>query len=406
MRMVSRFLLVLLLQATVFPLQRRVETTRPEASPPSTTVWHVAPSFKFDVLCFLNTLTGDPFYLSYYPDDYKRFEPLLTPSARLALASLKRKVKDDNKTIISSFLSLLFSATDDQTLDDMLRTLADSRKMQTELKPTPYYTESGWRLYQSVRPELKIIFNFLKEIRFEADWQQNVLPKVKHKIEQVRNELTRYDVVAAVEKYRGVALPSKQITVYMLYYSHPHGIKITGTRYLSNVRWSYRIVLQNAVHEMFHPPYDGARDPKLKETLSRLQKDAFLMDKILNHNSDFGYNSFEGFIEEDCVRALEQMASESLGIATDARRRWQEEDDGMHVFAVALYSIMKTENYNQRKEMFRDFLIRNIESGKLSAGRIKPLYDNFYSLQERPPSNAFTSCHSFHIDSLPQRITF
>jgi hypothetical protein len=78
------------------------------------------------------------------------------------------------------------------------------------------------------------------------------------------------------------------------------------------------------------------------------------------------------------------MAGESLQIAGDAHLRWQAEDDGIHVLAIALYSIMKEEKYNQRKEKFRDFLIRNIRSGKLS-GRIKPLYEAFYAQSAEGP---------------------
>ncbi len=102
------------------------------------------------------------------------------------------------------------------------------------------------------------------------------------------------------------------------------------------------------------------------------------MDKILNHNPSFGYNSFDGFIEEDCVRALEQVVTEKLNIAREAHTRWEDEDDGIHVFAVALYSLMKQDHFNQRPETFRDFLMRMFKSGKLSPGKIKPLYDAFY----------------------------
>lgn len=380
--MASGFLVVLLLYGNVFPLQRPVEITRHEANQSQATQWRISPSFKFDALCFLNTLTGDPFYVRYYEDEYKRVEPLLTPEARRALTSLKRKVKDENKTIISAFLSVLFSATGDQTLDDMLSTIENSRRMQDELKRTTYYSESGWNIYKSIRQDLKIIFTFLKEIHFDVYWEKNILPRVLRRIEDVKNELSQYDVIAEVERYRGFALPFHEITVYMLFYSHPHGIKITGIRYLANLRWPTRVVLQNAVHELFHPPYDLNGDRELKDQLFQLKKDAFLMDKILNHNPDYGYNSFESFIEEDCVRALEQLACESLKIASDAHRRWREEDDGIHVFAVALYSIMKEEKYNQRGEKFRDFLIRNIKSGVLAAGRIKPLYEAFYAQSE------------------------
>jgi len=36
------------------------------------------------------------------------------------------------------------------------------------------------------------------------------------------------------------------------------------------------------------------------------------VDKVKNHNPAFGYNSFQGFIEEDCVQGLEQSIKENL----------------------------------------------------------------------------------------------
>jgi hypothetical protein len=128
-----------------------------------------------------------------------------------------------------------------------------------------------------------------------------------------------------------------------------------------------------------HPPYNLSSDPELKGTLDLLRGDAFLMDKVNNHNPAFGYNSFEGFIEEDCVQALEQVINEKFKVEVEAHKRWKENDGGMHVFAVALYSVMKEENFNGEQETFRNFLLRMIRSGKLSAGRIKSIYDAFYS---------------------------
>jgi len=343
------------------------------------TDWHVSPSFKFDTLCLLNALTGDPFYLQYYKEEYAKFSPRLTPTARAALTNLRRKLKDDNKNIISAFLSLHFSAADDETLDDMLRTLKNNKLMKRSLKKTTYYDENGRRLFESVRGDLKEIFLFLKAIGFEAYWRQNVLPKVRQRIIEISKDLSKYDVVAEVEAHLGYALPSNRITVYMLYYARPHGIKITGTRFLCDASYPLKVVAQNAVHEMMHPPYDLSRDRELRDALDSLRADVFMMDKVTNHNPSFGYNSFEGYIEENCVRALDQLIGERLGIASDARRRWKDEDDAMHVFAVALYSLMKQEDYNRRKEAFRVFLNRAIRSGKLGAGNIKPIYDAFYS---------------------------
>lgn len=341
--------------------------------------WQVHPSFKYDVLCFLNSLTGDPFYLKYYQDEYAKFEPKLTPAARKAIAGL-RKWKEQNKKIISAFLTLYFSATDDETLDDMLATLDNSKTMQRNLKATPYYNFFSWLFhYNPIRDELKIIFLFLKDIGFESYWKENIRPQVLKKIAKIGPELHNYNVITEVEQFLGHPLASNQITVYLLYYTQPHGMKITGTRFITDVSYPVSIVVSNAVHEMMHPPYDFDGDKELRTALNRLKKDAFLMDKVSNHNPSFGYNSFEGYIEENVVRALDQIINERLGIAKDARKRWKEDDEGMHVFAAALYHTMKEEKYNQKNLRLRDFLINMINTGKLGPGQIEKVYNNFYS---------------------------
>lgn len=342
------------------------------------TVWQVQPSFKYDVLSLLNTLTGDPYYLQYYHDEYAHFEGLLTRAAREALADLQRKIKDEGGSIISAFLTLYFSATEDETLDEMLATLENSRTMRDNLQATPYYNDSGWELYLSVRPELKTIFEFLKAIDLPEYWRERVHPRVTERIREIEPQLPKYDVVREVERLLGRRLPSDTITVYMLSYSQPHGIRITGTRFLTDLAWPFSIVLRNAVHEMMHPPYDYREDPQLRTALTQLRADEFLMDKVEHHNPAYGYNSFEGFVEEDVVQALDQIIGERLGIARDAQQRWRESDDGMHVLAVALYSLMKEERFAETDERLRDFLIRIIETGKLAPGRIELIYDDFY----------------------------
>jgi hypothetical protein len=261
----------------------------------------------------------------------------------------------------------------------MIKTVENSQAMQNRLKQTPYFSEESWQVYESVREDLKTIFLFLKEIEFHSYWSQDVLPKVEEKIASIERELPKYNVIGEQESLLGFALPSNKITVYLLYYSQPHGIKITGTRFLTDVAWPFEIVLRNAAHEMLHPPFDLRNDDELNRTLAALKDDEFLMDKVLNHNPAFGYNTFEGYIEEDCVQALEQIINERLKIERGAHQRWKESDDGMHVFAVALYKLMKEEKYNEKGELFRDFLIRMIEGGRLSGGKTKEIYDDFYS---------------------------
>lgn len=339
------------------------------------TRWHVAPSFLLDTLCLLNVLTGDPYYRDFYPDEYARFEPKLTPEVRTALAHLKFKIKDEGRMIPSAFLTLWISATDDHTLDDLLRTLDDPGGMQKAMRKTPYYSESGRRMFDSVREDLRAIVLFLKDIRFEEDWKQRILPGIQRRIAEIDADLPRYNVIAEVEARLGFRLPSDALTVYLLHYSKPHGIRITGMRFLTNADYPFSIVLRNAVHETMHPPYRLGKDPELRKALESLRGDAFLMEKVKHHNPAFGYNSFEGYIEEDCVQALEQNIDTKLGVAVDPRKRWKESDDGMHVFAAALYNAMNAESFDGTKESFRSFLIRSIRSGPLRPGRIQAAYE-------------------------------
>jgi hypothetical protein len=349
----------------------------------TTTDWDIRPSLAFDTLCVLNVLSGDPYYLHYYQSDYDRLTPKLLPQERAAFANLKRRIKDENGGIISAKLALYFSVTTAESLDDLIRVVADSSGMQQDLKATPYYDEAGWKVYEQSRPDLAAALKALKRIRFDEDWRNNASPRIEESRASIARDLPKYNVIPAVESVLGVPRPTNRITVYLLYYSQPHGIKITGTRFLTHYSYPFRIVLRNAIHEMMHPPYDLAHDAELKSALQSLRADPFLMDKVQHHNPSFGYNTLEGLEEEDCVQALEQILAEPLGMSGDPKRYWKEQDDGIHVLAVALYSLMKQQGFPNGRETFPAFLLRHILSGALSNGQIEQLNQKFF-LSEGP----------------------
>ena len=47
------------------------------------------PSLKYDALCLLNSMSGDPYYLRYYEAEYDHFHPLFTPEEQAAFQTLK-----------------------------------------------------------------------------------------------------------------------------------------------------------------------------------------------------------------------------------------------------------------------------------------------------------------------------
>jgi hypothetical protein len=345
----------------------------------TTTDWDVRPSFKYDAICVLNVLSGDPYYLQYYQADYDRLSKQLRPDELAAFGNLKRRIKDENGGIISAGLALYFSAVDAESLDDLIRVVDDSRAMQRNLQATPYYDEDAWKVYDASRPDLKAAFLALKRIHFESDWQMESRPKIERAIRAISADLPKYNVIPAVESVIGTARPSNRITVYLLYYSEPHGIKITGTQFLTHYSYPFRIVLRNAIHEMMHPPYDLAHDVELRRDIDSLRSDTFVMDKVEHHDKSFGYNTLDGLVEEDSVQALEELLAEGFGMGHDSRAYWREQDGGIHVFAVAIYSLMKDRNFESAHESFSVFLKRMFREGRLSNGAIQQLSSAFFS---------------------------
>ena len=242
----------------------------------STTDWDVRPSLKFDAICVLNVLSNDPYYLDYYKADYERLSRQFSPEELAAFANLKRRIKDQAGDIISAKLSLYFSATDAETLDDLIRVVDDSSVMKRNLQATPYFSDEGWKVYEDSRADLKAAFRALQRIHFEDDWKKESLPSIEKARKAIAQDLPKYNVVPAIESALGSPKPSNRITVYLLYYSQPHGIKITGTQFLTHYSYPFRIVLRNAIHEMMHPPYDPAHDSELRSDLDSLRGRPFL----------------------------------------------------------------------------------------------------------------------------------
>jgi hypothetical protein len=347
------------------------------------TNWVVTPSLKYDMLCFMNILTGDTFYTRYYTEEYDMFKDKLTPEAKDALMNIKRVIKDENGGIVSAWLCLYYSASDAETPGEMLEVLDDLDKLKESFSKTVYHDEESWQRFASLRGYLRTAIQFLVDIKFPQYWEEKYKPMLLEKADSTRDKLDDFNVVKDVERHLGFPLEDNSITLYVLYYSKPHGVKITGTRFLSFGDYPFKIALRTAVHEMMHPPFDK-NDKEFMDKLEIFKQDEFVMDKVLNHDPAFGYNSFMGVIEEDCVQALDQAINTRYNAHVEPRFRWKDSDGGMHAFAAALYSLMEKEGFDGTKEKFRGFLIRMIDEGKLIPGKVKEVYDRFYEGYEHP----------------------
>jgi hypothetical protein len=340
------------------------------------TRWRIEPSFAFDLLGFFNALSGDPFYLAYHRVEYDTFAPRLGAAAHAALAGVKRTIKDEGGEIVSAVLCYLFSGTADRTLDDVLGTVAGTRPPPAARGDDPTFRRF-LPPYEAARPDLEVALLALRAAGFEDYWRREIAPRIEDRCRGLDVELAPYDVVAEVERVLGAPHPAAEYTVYVLCYTRPHGVALMDRAFLTDHTWSREVVVRAAAHELMHPPYDLDGEEGLRDAIGSLAADPLLRVRFDGHDPDYGYNTFDGYIEEGCVRALDQLVAERLGVARDPRERWLQEDGGMHVFAACLYDAMREEGDNARGERFGDFLARQIATG-LAPGTIEPRYRRFY----------------------------
>jgi hypothetical protein len=324
----------------------------------------------FDALCALNVLSGDPYYVEFYPEEAREFAAPRYERARRAAASLKAVIKDEQKGIVSAFLTLILSGGPDSTLAAVIASAKRPENLESAFRASPFWSDDSWSLWLGVRPMVVEALEAMQQAGFEDDWKAHMGTAGEARAESLRVELARHDVLGEQARLVGHVLQEGRIDVVLLWYSMPHGIRIQGSRFLTNVGYPPSVVLRNAAHEPLHPPYDRT-EPRTAAAIAELSNDSLIARIVRLHDPSFGYATVEGYIEEDAVQALEQVVSERLGVAQPARDRWRESDDGMHVLAAAIYSAMKETGFASHGGRFDRWFEAAVGKGLLSPARIR-----------------------------------
>jgi hypothetical protein len=250
--------------------------------------------------------------------------------------------------------------------------------MRAALMQTSYWDADGWANYERARPSIVVALTALQRIGFSKYWEANVRPSIEKRVAELVSALPKYNIVPAIENVLGKPLASNRITVYLLNYSEPHGIRITGMRFLTHVSYPFSIVLHNAIHEMMHPPYD-MNDPAIHRAVNQLAADPMLRDKIEHHDKSFGYNSGPGYVEEDSVQALEQIVSEQFGVGNNASAYWKAQDDGMHILAVAIYARYGDAVKKSPAPSYPAWLVQAVSAGTLQGPQLAQTVAQFFA---------------------------
>lgn len=309
------------------------------------TRWSVRLSEGFDAICFLNPLSGDPFYADYYSAELAAFEPKLKPVTIATIGKWFALAKSKGM-LLGPNLCTLMSGAPDAAIADLLAALAEPEtRLRPNFEKSPYWDAGEWTVFLTMCVDLTAIFADMRDAGFGA-FRNRYLAGRMSKPSALRAKLTATDTIAEQERLLGRKFADPSLEIVLLCFSQPHGIKIQGQRFLTHIDYPDRIVLRNADHEMLHPPFpmDGALSLALQ---AALKADPLIARIVAEHDPSFGYNSFDGVLDEDTVQALEQIVNERLGVAEPAAQRWTESDGGMHVLAAGLYGLLKADGYDK-----------------------------------------------------------
>ena len=339
---------------------------RLNAAAPIHTKWVVRGSEGFDALSFLSPLSGNPFYLDYYDEAVRQFAPRMPADAMTTLKAIEQQA-ESAKILLSPFLDVRFSAASDLTIDDLIASASDpdSRILPT-FRASPYWDasdENDWGQFRSAMPALRSVLQAMKSAGF-SEFRRGVLEPKQGRTEALRAKLAGFDPIAGAEFYTGRKF-DPSIEIVLLEFCKPHGIKVIGQRFLSAIDWPDDVHIRTAGHEILHPPLPKT-SPAWSAAMKVLGRDPLLSRIVKEHDPKYGYNTLDGLAEEDLVSALDQLIAERFGVARNARERWSDVDDGMHVLSAGLYGLMKQDGYARRGGNLEQWLLRKAHSGALA----------------------------------------
>jgi hypothetical protein len=329
----------------------------------------IGPSLWFDAVCLIPLLAGLPFYTSRHEQDARwwqqRFGSVAGPGARDGLSVLRREVADRAGKPLPAFLALWTSpaaggcegAAD--CLDGLIAAVADPERLAGAMRETSArWNPADDRLFRSVRPALLAVLEGVRAAGLAQWWAGHAEGDLRWRCDQLRESFAGYDLVPLVEQHTGVLFDARAVELCVLRWAAPHGIRVTGTRFLTDIRYDAGRVLNIAVHELLHPPWPKGHPVKAR--LDALAADPFLAARFAGRDPAAGYNTWASYAEEDAAQALDQYLNTQLGRNTrgDPVTRWTTADGGMHVLALLLYDTVQRGGFDPADGSYADFLAR------------------------------------------------
>lgn len=334
------------------------------------TQWNVQPAIGMDALLLVGAASGDVMQANYYSKEIAAVRAKMSAQGLAALDTLDGVLRQKLGRLTGPTLAYFFSAGPVATLDDVIASAADPlARLKPGLQASPNWDEQEFESTLQLVPAVHTALVALRETGFDEQYREDTLPDIDKAITDGYADVVSQDIIPEQERLLGREL-DPQVDIIIVNYAKPYGMRILGQRFVAYYGWDAETQLRIAAHEIFHPPYDE-NDLELIELLADLRADPWMQSIVEDHDPQYGYNSFEGVVNEGSTQALDQIVSERLGFAKDPGARWRESDGGMHMFAAALYQAMRESGFADKGSNFSEWFKDALRSGMLSPSEVQ-----------------------------------
>jgi hypothetical protein len=306
------------------------------------------PSYNLDILCFLNVLTSDEYYVKRHQEAYNKFYPLLNPGIK---TNMKEAVNAFGSSMISPTAALLISSLTDFCDRDLIQMLNSRAEIEEQISKSPYrFTRDELNgLLNSFAAHLSPAVLELERAGFRDYWEETRVPFIARKCDEINGYFKKFDIRDLILRYKD--FKDEDITVYVCSLAAPHGIKLCGYSLISDMSYRNETILANVTHEMFHPPYDLG---KVLSSVQALALKQWVRDAFLNQDPHSGYTEMNGFIEENVVEALGTYIVYKMEAEADPYGYFEKHDGGSHVISPKLFRYL-LEDPKDKDQPFEDY---------------------------------------------------
>ncbi|MCL2361042.1 MAG: hypothetical protein FWC73_04410 [Defluviitaleaceae bacterium] len=312
-------------------------------------------SYNMDMLCFLNIMTGDEFYVTRHKEAFERWYPQLSNTIKTKINEFTAK---RGNSMLSPTITLFTSSLNDFNNRNLVDMLGCFQEIENSMNMTPYiFGKEEFEAYFSFFTSTVIpVISELEKKGFYDFWVKNRLPAIREKCTEIDRRLGDYEIDEIMSRFGDI--DNSDCTIFLCSFADPLGIKLCGNNLITDASYSLDIILSNATHELFHPPYKIKR---VRDYVQKLFDMPWVKDAFDNQDPNSGYNTMEGFIEENIVEALGIYVAIKLGAGIQPYEYFKNHDGGSHVISPHFYHYL-CENQKECSKPFEDYFISFVES--------------------------------------------